>query len=951
MASATPAADMSDPDANRDLRESGALAASPPRATYRLQMHREFDFDKARAIVPYLAELGVSHAYLSPIQTAQPGSTHGYDIVDHGAINPELGGLEGFYRFSDALRAAGLFLIVDIVPNHAGIGGSHSAGWLSVLEWGALSPFAHVFDIDWNRPGAEGKLVAPFLAKLYGEALAAGEIRLAFDPRTGGFSAWHHEHQFPICPIAYPDLLEPAAAILDDADDRVALLGVSEALREMSDAIKSEQGEAIAERAGELKLRLEALAADRPSVASALDRVVSNFNGVAGNAASFGLLHGLLERQAYRLSFWRTAESDLNYRRFFDITTLAGIRIEDPDVFERTHRVIFRLIAEKRIHGLRIDHVDGLADPEGYLRRLQSVVGPGFYIVVEKILEHGETLRRWPISGTTGYDALHVLDGLFVDGNSKAAFTRDRRRYAGDPADFEDELRRIKTGMLRRSFGSEFDALVDNLKGIANASPYTRDFTRPALARVVGEMISRLPVYRSYLTDGEVSAEDRELITDTAANLSTAFEFPDLPLLDFLVFVLLGAFENDKLSLDPVRVGKVRRLFQQLSGPVMAKSLEDTLFYRDTRLIALGEVGGDPTRFGASPEEFHAANIARCRLWPHSMVATETHDSKRGEDVRTRLVALTEVAADWETIADLWIDVSIDQGGAKLDENDLYFVLQTIIGAWPLEMLGEPDPQAIAAFVERLHAYFLKALREGKRRSSWLDPNSSYEDAVNDLVHAVLAVDGRFLREAMPFVERLARVGMLNSLSRLVLKCTIPGVPDTYQGTEFWDFSLVDPDNRRPVDFDGRITALGGASPVELLESWMDGRVKQEVVRRLLADRAEAPELYAFGDYLALSAAGKGSRHVVAFSRNWQGASRVIVAGRLLAGLGRGGDSPLAKTFLPVPIGRWRDVLTEREWDFGSGQIDLGELLSPLPAALLQPIADGTSAASSAPPS
>jgi (1->4)-alpha-D-glucan 1-alpha-D-glucosylmutase len=373
----------------------------------------------------------------------------------------------------------------------------------------------------------------------------------------------------------------------------------------------------------------------------------------------------------------------------------------------------------------------------------------------------------------------------------------------------------------------------------------------------------------------------------------------------------------------------------------MAKSLEDTLFYRDTRLIALGEVGGDPTRFGASPEEFHAANIARCRLWPHSMVATETHDSKRGEDVRTRLVALTEVAADWETIADLWIDVSIDQGGAKLDENDLYFVLQTIIGAWPLEMLGEPDPQAIAAFVERLHAYFLKALREGKRRSSWLDPNSSYEDAVNDLVHAVLAVDGRFLREAMPFVERLARGGMLNSLSRLVLKCTIPGVPDTYQGTEFWDFSLVDPDNRRPVDFDGRITALGGASPVELLESWMDGRVKQEVVRRLLADRAEAPELYAFGDYLALSASGEGSRHMVAFSRNWQGASRVIVAGRILTGLGQGGDSPLAKTFLPVPIGRWRDVLTEREWDFGSAQIDLGELLSPLPAAVLAPIGAG----------
>jgi (1->4)-alpha-D-glucan 1-alpha-D-glucosylmutase len=919
---------MSEPKSG-DFGKIGSLVAAPlPHATYRLQMHRGFQFDSARAILPYLAELGVSHVYLSPIQTAQPGSMHGYDIVDHGAINPELGGLEGFYRFSDALKAAGLFLVVDIVPNHAGIGGSHNAWWLSVLEWGPLSPFAHVFDIDWRRPGARGKLIAPFLGSPYGEALAAAEVRLAFDAETGSFSVWHHDHQFPICPIDYRDIVDRAAAILETTDDRVALLALCEE-------------EATPENANQLKSRLAALAADRPPIASAIDLVLADFNGVAGNAADLGPLHGLLERQHYRLSFWRVTESELNYRRFFEISTLAGLRAEDPDVFERTHRLIFRLIAEKRIDGLRIDHIDGLADPEGYLERLQGAVGPRFYIVVEKILEHGEILRKWPISGTTGYDALHVLDGIFVDRRSEVVFTRDRRRYTGLSMNFDDELRRIKSAMLRRSFGSEFDALVENLKGVADASPYTRDFTRPALARVVGGMISWLPMYRSYLTDDEIAPEDRELVTDTSANLALALEFPDLPVLDFFVFVLLGAFENDKLSLDRERVGKVRQQFQQLSGPVMAKSLEDTLFYRDTRLIALDEVGGDPTRFGASPEEFHAGNLARLRSWPHAMIATETHDSKRGEDMRARLVALTEVPREWEKTVELWKAVVSDYSGPKPDESDLYFILQTIVGAWPLELLGAADPQSVAAFVERLGAYFLKSLREAKRRSSWVDPNISYEDAVRDLVKDVFSADGRFLSEATPFLRRLAHVGMLNSLSRLVLKCTVPGVPDTYQGTEFWDFSLVDPDNRRPVDFDVRTRALGGGSPAELIESWIDGRVKQEVLRRLLADRADAPELYAYGDYLDLSASGESSRHVVAFSRNWQGASRVIVAGRLLAEFGRGQESPLSSTLLAIPAGRWRDLLTGGEWKFESGEIDLGELLSPLPAAVLAPIGAG----------
>jgi (1->4)-alpha-D-glucan 1-alpha-D-glucosylmutase len=925
----------------RDRRESGSLASAPPRATYRLQMHRDFAFDKATAVLPYLAKLGISHVYLSPIQTAQPGSTHGYDIVDHGAINPELGGLPGFYRFSDAARTAGLGVIVDIVPNHAGIGGSSNPSWLSVLEWGPLSPAANFYDIDWNRTGAEGKIVAPFLGARYGVALERGEIRLAFDKKTGGFSLWHHEHQFPVCPLDYPEILDPVLAMLGaPADAAAGLRLVSETLRAMAKLRDPRRRAVFPGEADDLKLRIKALAADSRPLAAAIERVAAIFNGTPGDAGSFGMLHRLIERQHYRLAFWRIAESDLNYRRFFDINTLAGIRAEDPDIFERTHREIIRLVHEGRINGLRVDHVDGLADPEAYLKRLQNAVGPGFYIVVEKILEPGETLRPWPISGTTGYEALNLIDGLFVNRESESRLTQCQNDFTGSSSDFHAVLGEIKTELLRRSFGSEFETLASKLKAVADASIYTRDFTRASLARVIGGMISGLPVYRSYLTDGEASLEDLQLLGECAAELRKTLAAPDAPALDFFVSVLVGLSEADAAFADRMLVHDVRRLFQQLSGPVMAKSLEDTLFYRDTRLVALNEVGGDPAHFGVSLAEFHAANRARRRKWPHTMIASETHDSKRGEDFRARLIAVSEAPEEWETIVRLWFEIPAGDTGP--DRNDRYFMLQTIVGAWPMEMLGEIDGAALASFVERLDAYFAKAFREAKRHSSWVDPNSRYEESASAFLRAALVPDGEFLAGAMPYVRRLAGLGVLNGLSRLVLKCTIPGIPDTYQGTELWDFSLVDPDNRRPVDFRSRDNSLvGDRTPAGLLDRWTDGRIKQALLARLLADRALAPELYSTGDYRPLSASGGPSEHLIAFSRNTQNDSRIVLAGRRFGfpgGEANAAGRAWGETFAPIRRGVWKDICSDREWDFDSGRIDLSALFSSLQVAVLRPL-------------
>ncbi|MBV9568741.1 MAG: malto-oligosyltrehalose synthase, partial [Hyphomicrobiales bacterium] len=768
----------------------GSLAPPPPRATYRLQFQKDFTFADAVAIIPYLAKLGISHVYASPIHKARPGSLHGYDVVDHAVINPELGGEEGFRRFSDVLCEHGLGLILDIVPNHVGIG-AENEWWQSVLEWGELSRHAHAFDIDWERLGANHKLVVPFLGNRYGVALENGELGLSFDATKGSFSVTHFEQRFPLCPPSYPIILDRALAALEEMAPPAEILAISERLRLMGEESVAERRSGFPADAELLKQELSRAVADSPALGQAIERAVTLINGTVGVPESFGTLHRLLEAQSYRLAHWRVAASDINYRRFFDINDLAGLRIEDDEVFDRVHETVFGLVREGRIHGLRIDHVDGLADPENYLRRLQGAIGPGFFIVVEKILEPGEALKDWPIAGTTGYDALNLIDGVLTDKDKGAAIERSYRQASGIEGSYSSLLRQAKGQVLEGGFASELEALVSDLKHIADADRKTRDYTTIAIREALREIIARFPVYRSYVGEEGPSPEDRRLIASTVASAQRHSSLPDRSVHEFIASTLLEGLEAQVPGApDAELVRRFRRRFQQLTGPVMAKGLEDTLFYRYAPLLARNEVGGDASRFGISPAEFHSANARRAREWPHTLISTATHDTKRGEDTRARLSALSQLPDDWAEALRLWRKivaphVAVLENEESPDANDQMIMLQSLLGAWPMELLGGKDEaRVLASFGGRMEAFLVKALREAKSKTSWVNPDEAYEAAATSLLHKILEPDGAFLREFKSFARRLASLGMLTSLSRTVLKCTLPGVPDIYQGTE-----------------------------------------------------------------------------------------------------------------------------------------------------------------------
>lgn len=928
----------------RDVRaRRSTLAAPPPRATYRLQFHKDFTFDDAVKIVPYLAKLGISHVYSSPIQSAAPGSTHGYDIVNHSVINPELGGEEGFRRFSEALKAYGLKLVLDIVPNHMGVGGQSNGWWLSVLEWGRLSPVADAFDIDWERPGAEGKLIIPSLGGLYGEVLERGELQLKFDLETGSFSVWHWEHRFPVGPTTYPEILDRALVSLSNPDKGGKLRNLTERLRALREQAASGSSSALPEEAEGLKHYLARAVAASADMRQAIDRAVAAINGNAGDPGSFEALHRLLEAQAYRLAFWRVASSDINYRRFFDINTLAGIRVEIPHIFDKTHELILRLVNEGLVHGLRIDHIDGLADPEGYARTLQEKVGPGFYLVVEKILEPGEELRPWPVAGTSGYDMLNLIDGVLVDGRSGNDFERIYREASDLQGSYEDLLKQAKIEITEKNFASELGVLVCDIKIIADASRRTRDYTTFALRQSLVEIVAAFPVYRSYLKEGDPTAEDVRLIEETIAAAKTSSTLPDQSVHDFIASVLLGRTQSG----NPDDVRRFRRRFQQLTGPVMAKSLEDTLFYRYGRLIALNEVGGDPSHFGLVPDAFHKANADRARNWPYTMIGTATHDTKRGEDARARLLALSEMPGEWAKALDLWkalVSPHLSQidGVPAPDTNDQVILLQALLGAWPLELLEKTDRKTLVSFQERMVGYLTKALREAKRHTSWVAPNEAYENAALELLRAVLDPKGTFLERFGDLVRRLSTLGMLNALTRTVLKLTLPGVPDIYQGTEFWDFSLVDPDNRRPVDYAARAKALEKSDGLtSLMEAWTDGRIKQRIIAALLRDRAQSPALYAEGNYQTLEAEGARADHLLTYVRRHGTDALAVVAPRLWAGLMKNNNPSIdgeiwGDTSIELAQGRWLNVITGNEVLIVQCRTKVSDLMKDVPFAILR---------------
>jgi (1->4)-alpha-D-glucan 1-alpha-D-glucosylmutase len=873
-----------------------------PIATYRLQFTPDFGFDQAATVVPYLKALGVTHLYASPFLKARSGSTHGYDIIDHNAFNPELGGEEGFLRLSAALADADLGLILDFVPNHMGVHSADNAWWLDVLEWGPKSPHAASFDIEWDtlpeRPG--GGVLLPILGRPYGAALESGELELRYDAGEGSFSAWYFEHRMPIGPSRYREILSKVVAQADAADEPAGRY-----LLQLADRYRGPRNPPR-DKAPQFKQELAAVAGG----SAIIERGLAAFQPTSGVPGAVTALHRLLERQYYRPAFWRLASNEINYRRFFDINSLAGIRVEDASTFEAMHRLVSRLVAAGQLQGLRIDHIDGLRDPQQYLRRLQNLARHnrpahqmGFFVLVEKILGEGERLPRFAgVAGTTGYEWLNTISHLLLDWRGLEPLDLAWREASGDIRDFEEVLAGAKRRVLTNILASEFTVLTHLLARIAAGHYTTRDYSPERLRAALEAYITQFPVYRTYITPSGPSGQDRATIEGAIARARADWFGPDIDIFDFL---------RDALTLDLVAPGRsghsirrVRRFAfkaQQFTGPMMAKSMEDTSFYRYHRLLALNEVGGDPA-VGALPvEELHRLMQARSESLPHGLTATATHDTKRGEDARARILALSEIADEWSESVRAWRDLNAQTGQdpakAPTPAHE-YMLYQALIGAWPLDGIDQ-------GFVERMQAYAVKAAREGKEQTSWLAPNEAYESGLKDFLARILdrRSSAAFLDSFETIARRTALLGALNSLTQITLKAMMPGVPDFYQGTEFWDLSLVDPDNRRPVDFAFRNATLAqlgeDASWPVLAQEWQSGRIKLALTQRLLAIRNRFDAVFTSGNYRPLEVAGPQADEVVAFARSHGRHTIIVVTGRLFARATDNGRAWLSPDTLP----------------------------------------------------
>ncbi len=908
-----------------------------PRATYRLQFHAGFGFKDATRIAPYLAKLGISHVYASSYLKARPGSTHGYDITDHLALNPELGTEEDFTAMVAVFRSHGLGQILDFVPNHMGVGGSDNPLWLDVLEWGTQADHAGWFDIDWDpdRRYLKDKLLVPFLGNQYGVELSNGTLQMKFDAEAGSFAIWAYDtHKLPICPLHYGDILGHDDVELDRLSDYFSDL--------------PRWHPQIAERAATLKAELAGCIRDNPGAREALDRSVAALN------QDWRALDRLIQLQSWRIADFRVAGDDINYRRFFNINDLAGIRMELPAVFRHAHARILPMIEDGTLDGLRIDHIDGLLDPKAYIEALRAAVSKPFYLVVEKILAAHEALREdWRVEGTTGYDFTNLVLGVLVNRSAEEAFTTAYHEFTGLRAPFPTIVYACKIRIMENEMASELNALGRDAGRVARQNPMTQDFTKTVLQRAIKQIVACFPVYRTYIefeTDQESAngADRRDL--DWAVKQARRFD-PDI---DPSVFDFLHALLSGRLTAQPksgfnrTSVLRLAMKLQQYSGPVMAKGLEDTAFYRYNRFIALNEVGGEPERFGITAGAFHKANAQRAKSWPASMLATSTHDTKRGEDTRARLAVLADMPEEWIRQVQVWSRLIRARRGeveanAPPDRNDEYLLYQLLIGSWPVELLESPDPEGLQAYGKRIANTLEKSMREAKLHSNWSAPDTAYEEAMQSFARAALDPErAGFLASFLPFAQRVARLGVQNSLIQTVLKLTVPGMPDIYQGCELWDLSLVDPDNRRPVDYDFRARALEALLPAleqdpqsilrDLLVNWADGRIKLAVVAMLLQLRAAHPNLFAEGGYESVSIAGGRADQALGFYRH-RGDAHLVVLVAPYPGL-READPDWGDTTVALPRGEWRELYGGRTFS-GDGSVAAGELFALLPVAVL----------------
>jgi (1->4)-alpha-D-glucan 1-alpha-D-glucosylmutase len=911
-----------------------------PLATYRLQLTANFDFAAAAAVVPYLKALGVTHLYASPFMKARKGSTHGYDIVDHAQFNPELGGEAGFQRLSAALQRHDLGLILDFVPNHVGVHFADNPWWLDTLEWGQASPHAVSFDIDWELLPyrTRGGVLLPIVGSSYGEALEKGEIELRYDADEGSFSAWYFEHRLPIAPERYSEILRTVAreAGVEDSTEGRRILTLASRYGGLRHPNRKE--------APAFKAELKAIEGG----AAIITRGLEAYRAAPDRAAQTLALHHLLERQHYRLGHWWLASSDINYRRFFDVNTLAGLRVEDVGTFDAIHRLVRTLVATGQLQGLRIDHIDGLRDPAQYFQRLRRMIRTAqgnaarpLYMVIEKILGEHEALRPFAgVHGTTGYEWLNAIARVLVDDRGLDALDEIWRQISNTSPRLDPVLKAAKRRVIDTLLTSEFTVLSRLLARIAAGHYSTRDFSADSLRQALELYVLHFPIYRTYLTSAAATAHDHALISATIKQARADWFAADDGIFDFL---------RDALTMDLIGPGRalhgaprVRRFalkVQQFTGPVMAKSLEDTAFYRYHRLLALNEVGGDPAARGLSIDAFHAAMRNRASEWPHGMTATATHDTKRGEDARARLLALAELPGEWASTVARWKILNaphlVSDGQMRAPSAAFeYMLYQALVGAWPV---GEGDEK----FLQRMQAYALKAAREGKQETSWLNPNQAYEAGVQTFLARILdrAGSAEFVDSLQTLGRRMALLGALNSLSQLTLKATMPGVPDFYQGTEFWDLSLVDPDNRRPVDFAARAAALAQADRPDwdrLVEAWPNGHLKLAWTRHLLELRTELADAFTHGDYQPLPVSGPHRDHVIAFARRHGDQAAIVAVARALAPMSEGGRVwPRAADFdASLDLRGYKiEGVTEPT---GGSELRLAALFRHLPVAVLK---------------
>jgi (1->4)-alpha-D-glucan 1-alpha-D-glucosylmutase len=992
--------------AERTIEQLGHRRRTPE-STYRIQFNKSFRFEDALAVVDYLAALGISDLYSSPYLKSRPGSLHGYDISSHSELNPEIGTYEEYLKLIHALHERGMGQILDVVPNHMGIVGNQNVWWNDVLENGPASPYANYFDIDWHSPKADldKKVLLPVLGEPYGKALESQQLRLVYD--SGAFSIHYFDHVFPVSPSTYDRVLRHRLSELEStatpaSPELAELLSVVTAIGHLPPA-EASTPDKIAERQREkevIKRRINALVEGSPAIAEFVRTNVQQFNGCEGDCRSLDLLHDLLDAQPYRLSSWRVASDEINYRRFFDINELAALSMEKPEVFASTHEFILRLICEGQVNGLRIDHPDGLFDPRQYLRRLQTqyslhlasqlakaelqplpadwesikcqleealsdaIKRRPLYVVVEKILGKDEPIPGdWPTEGTTGYDFLKALNELFVDQRNTIFFTRLYRQQAKMRIPLRDLIYQKKYLTLQVSLSSELQMLALTLDRLSEHNRSTRDLTLNSLRRALREVIACLEVYRTYVTGPDISERDARVIERAVAQAKRRNPTVSGALFDFVKDTLL--LRSVKDSAEDVLAEQLRFVgkFQQLSAPVMAKGVEDTVFYIYNRLISLNEVGGDPGQFGSPLDTLHDRNLQRLHEHPRALLATATHDTKRGEDARVRISVLSEMPEEWRAASARWHKLNrkhtrLVEDERVPDRNEEYLFYQTLIGAWPRYwLLKQGVPTDVT---ERIQAYMQKAVHEAKVHTSWVNPNPAFDQAIGEFVARVLDPEknAAFLKDFEDFLEELDHFALFNCLSQVLLKVASPGVPDIYQGTEFRDFSLVDPDNRRPVDFSVRRRCLEDLDQranenkakllADLISTRSDDAMKMYILSRALRCRRDLPGLFCEGEYFPAVASEPFADHVCAFIRR-QGTNEVLVcAPRLLRRVFRSREMPIGAAWrdatLHLPNGtagrRWRDVFSDETLTTveanGAHSLSLAGIFRHFPVALLR---------------